>query len=75
MDVQTPTNLSRLSGQPAPSLYRPLLSPAPTEREAFLDHVERLFTRIGSPGRADVEDLVQEVFLTAMRRLATLRDP
>ena len=27
------------------------------EREAFLDHVERLFTMIGSPGRADVEDL------------------
>jgi len=25
--------------------------------------------------RADVEDLVQEVFLTAMRRLSTLRDP
>jgi RNA polymerase sigma-70 factor (ECF subfamily) len=25
--------------------------------------------------RADVDDLVQEVFLTAMRRLATLRDP
>ena len=48
---------SRVSGQPAPSLYKPLLTPAPVEREAFLDHVERLFTRIGSPGRADVEDL------------------
>jgi pimeloyl-ACP methyl ester carboxylesterase len=48
---------SRLSGQPAVSLYRPLLSPAPAEREAFLDHVERLFVRIGSPGIADVDDL------------------
>ena len=48
---------SRLSGQPAPALYRPLLTPAPREREAFLDHVERVFTLIGSPGRADVEDL------------------
>jgi pimeloyl-ACP methyl ester carboxylesterase len=48
---------SRVSGQPAPSLYKPLLTPAPVEREAFLDHVERIFTRIGSPGRADVEDL------------------
>jgi pimeloyl-ACP methyl ester carboxylesterase len=48
---------SRVSGQPAPSLYKPLLTPAPVEREAFLDHVERLFTRIGSPGRADVDDL------------------
>ena len=48
---------SRLSGQPAPALYKPLLTPAPREREAFLDHVERVFTLIGSPGRADVEDL------------------
>ena len=48
---------SRFSGQPALSLYRPLLTPAPSEREAFLAHVERLFTLIGSPGRADVEDL------------------
>ena len=48
---------SRFSGQPVLSLYRPLLTPAPSEREAFLAHVERLFTLIGSPGRADVEDL------------------
>ena len=48
---------SRFSGQPVLSLYRPLLTPAPSEREAFLAHVEQLFTLIGSPGRADVEDL------------------
>ena len=48
---------SRFSGQPAAALYRPLLTPAPREREAFLEHVERLFTLIGSPGRADLEDL------------------
>ncbi len=47
----------RLRGQPAAALYRPLLTPAPAGREAFLQHIERLFTLIGSPGRADVEDL------------------
>jgi pimeloyl-ACP methyl ester carboxylesterase len=48
---------SRRHGQPAPHLYRTLLSPAPAEREAFLEHIERLFTLIGSPGRADLDDL------------------
>jgi pimeloyl-ACP methyl ester carboxylesterase len=62
---------SRVSGQPAVSLYRPLLTPAPAEREAFLDHVERLFTMIGSPGRADVEDLREIAALSFDRA----RDP
>ena len=47
----------RFRGQPAAALYRPLLTPAPAGREEFLDHIERLFTLIGSPGRADLEDL------------------
>jgi pimeloyl-ACP methyl ester carboxylesterase len=51
------TTGSRVRGQPALALYRPLLTPAPRGREAFMDHVERLFTLIGSPGRADVDDL------------------
>ena len=63
---------SRFSGQPAVALYRPLLSPAPTEREAFLDHVERLFTMIGSPGRGDVEDLRE---LAALSYDRAKRDP
>jgi RNA polymerase sigma-70 factor, ECF subfamily len=50
------------------------------DRPAF----EALYTRFGRlvhgvllcrVGRADVEDLVQEVFLTAFERLSTLRDP
>ena len=63
---------SRFSGQPAVALYRPLLSPAPQEREAFLDHVEKLFTMIGSPGRADVEDLRE---LAALSYDRAPRDP
>jgi pimeloyl-ACP methyl ester carboxylesterase len=51
------TTGSRFRGQPAAALYRPLLTPAPAGREEFLDHIERLFTMIGSPGRADLEDL------------------
>jgi pimeloyl-ACP methyl ester carboxylesterase len=62
---------SRISGQPAPALYRPLLSPAPQEREAYLDHVEKIFTRIGSPGRSDVEDLRELAALSYDRA----RDP
>jgi pimeloyl-ACP methyl ester carboxylesterase len=62
---------SRFSGQPAMSLYRPLLASAPTEREAFIDHVEQLFTLIGSPGRADVEDLREVAALSFERD----RDP
>jgi len=62
---------SRFSGQPAVSLYRALLTPAPQEREAFLDHVERVFTLIGSPGRADVEDLREIAALSYDRA----RDP
>ena len=62
---------SRFSGQPAVALYRPLLTPAPQEREAFLDHVERVFTLIGSPGRADVEDLREVAALSYDRA----RDP
>jgi pimeloyl-ACP methyl ester carboxylesterase len=50
------TTGSRFRGQPALALYRTLLTPAPLEREAFLDHMERVFRLIGSPGRQDIED-------------------
>jgi pimeloyl-ACP methyl ester carboxylesterase len=41
---------SRRSGQPALSIYPLFLRRAPREREAFIDHVEQMFARIGSPG-------------------------
>ena len=41
---------SRTKGQPALMLYRFLLKRAPDEREAFVDHMERVFDAIGSPG-------------------------
>ncbi len=40
---------SRFSGQPSLSIYRTFLSVAPCEREAFIDHVMKVFEAIGSP--------------------------
>jgi pimeloyl-ACP methyl ester carboxylesterase len=46
----------RLKGQPTIAGMRLLLKAAPTEREAYLDHVEKLYKAIGSPGfPADLE--------------------
>src|SRR5436190_410595 len=41
---------SRFAGQPHVALYPVLLRPAPREREKFIDHVEKTFSVIGSPG-------------------------
>jgi pimeloyl-ACP methyl ester carboxylesterase len=41
---------SRFAGQPHVALYPVLLRPAPREREKFIDHVEKTFGVIGSPG-------------------------
>jgi pimeloyl-ACP methyl ester carboxylesterase len=38
------------SGQPALRVYSVFLRRAPQEREAFIAHMERVFTAIGSPG-------------------------
>jgi pimeloyl-ACP methyl ester carboxylesterase len=65
------TTGSRFRGQPAAAMYRPLLTPAPAGREEFLEHIQRLFTLIGSPGRADVEDLREVAALSFDRD----RDP
>jgi len=40
----------RISGQPAFAVYPILFKTAPTEREAFAEHVARTFDKIGSPG-------------------------
>jgi pimeloyl-ACP methyl ester carboxylesterase len=46
----------RLKGQPTIAGMRLLLSTAPRELEPYLDHVERLYRTIGSPGfPADIE--------------------
>src|SRR4051794_32826070 len=39
----------QLSGQPALALYPVLLSAAPKEREAFAEHVAKVYDKIGSP--------------------------
>ena len=47
---------NRWRGQPALGVYRYFLRRAPTEREAFIDHIATLFGVIGSPGfDTDVE--------------------
>jgi pimeloyl-ACP methyl ester carboxylesterase len=41
---------SRWAGQPAFRIYRYLLREAPTEREAYIEHMSRMFAMIGSTG-------------------------
>lgn len=49
---------SRWSGQPSLRVYPTFLRRAPREREAFIEHLERLFAAIGSPGLPrDADDL------------------
>lgn len=40
----------RLKGQPTLGAYPMLLKAAPKDREAYLDHVQKLYKMIGSPG-------------------------
>jgi pimeloyl-ACP methyl ester carboxylesterase len=40
----------RWTGQPAPAITKLLLQRAPAEREAFIDHMLKTWTIIGSPG-------------------------
>jgi pimeloyl-ACP methyl ester carboxylesterase len=52
------TTGSRRSGQPALRVYPIFLRRRPPGREAFIEHMERLFTVIGSPGfPRDPEDM------------------
>lgn len=51
---------NRFRGQPALGVYRHFLRRAPTEREAFVEHIARLFGVIGSPGFPQDLDYVRE---------------
>jgi pimeloyl-ACP methyl ester carboxylesterase len=49
---------NRWSGQPSLRIYSVFLRRAPHEREAFIEHMERVFTAIGSSGLPqDIDDL------------------
>ena len=52
---------SRWTGQPALGAYRLFLAEAPEERDAFVDHVMRLFKVVGSRDDMFDEDYVREV--------------
>ena len=54
------TTGNRFKGQPALGMYRLLLRQAPSEREAFIDHVTGVFGAIGSPGFPTDEAEVRE---------------
>jgi pimeloyl-ACP methyl ester carboxylesterase len=41
---------ARFSGQPSLSMYRTLLTRAPREREAYIEHQMQVFAKTGSPG-------------------------
>ena len=52
---------SRWTGQPALGAYRYFLAEAPEEREAFIEHVLRLFRVVGSQGEMFDEEYVRDV--------------
>ncbi|MDX6587623.1 MAG: hypothetical protein QOI31_2096 [Solirubrobacterales bacterium] len=52
---------SRWTGQPALSAYRLFLAEAPEERDAFIEHVRKLFAVVGSKGELYDEDYVLDV--------------
>lgn len=52
---------SRFRGQPSLSVYRYLLKRAPEDREGFIEHMDRVFTAIGSKGLPRDEELGREI--------------
>jgi pimeloyl-ACP methyl ester carboxylesterase len=58
----------RFTGQPALFAYPVLLKTAPDEREAYADHIEKLYSTVGSPGfERDPEEL-REIALRSYDR-------
>ncbi len=52
---------SRWTGQPALNAYRLFLKEAPDEREAFIEHVLKLFAIVGSHGELYDEEYIRDV--------------
>lgn len=52
---------SRWTGQPALGAYRMFLAEAPDEREAFVEHVIKLFRVVGSEGDLFDEEYIRDV--------------
>jgi pimeloyl-ACP methyl ester carboxylesterase len=52
---------SPLSGQPALGLYRYLLRAAPSDREGFIDHLDKVYAAIGSRGIPRDRELIREI--------------
>jgi pimeloyl-ACP methyl ester carboxylesterase len=59
---------ARFSGQPAFALYPVLFKTAPRERQAFAEHVARVFDRIGSPGFDHDVDEIRNMALISWDR-------
>jgi pimeloyl-ACP methyl ester carboxylesterase len=55
------TTGNRWKGQPAFGIYRFLLRRAPSDRDAFVEYLTRLFNAIGSPGFPRDEQRVREI--------------
>jgi pimeloyl-ACP methyl ester carboxylesterase len=59
---------SRRSGQPAVSLYPYLLRRAPQERDAYVEHIVRVFTMIGSPDFPRDEQRIRDLAARSYER-------
>ena len=59
---------NRFKGQPHLKLYPLFLKRAPTDREAYVEHIARVFKAIGSPGFPRDIDEIREVARTSYDR-------
>jgi pimeloyl-ACP methyl ester carboxylesterase len=59
---------SRRSGQPAFRIYPYLLRRPPTEREAYVEHMSRMFATIGSTGLPQDPDRIRDMLARAYDR-------
>jgi pimeloyl-ACP methyl ester carboxylesterase len=59
---------SRWAGQPALKIYPYLLGAAPTEREAYIEHMSRMFAKIGSTGLPQDRALIRDTMARSYDR-------